>query len=389
MPSFQRVLRVACQLLALSLLCPVAILAGEAVRKYQPLDWEWKKAEIAELKELAQQVKTDPADGSLTLETANWRIRTWHTPLFTAQAGKYMELFSEVFFKAFILKGERGFQGFKPELRIHPSRDSYLATGAAQWSAGVNMARWTVSGGKVTPEITLHTCFPYQKGENGKEGSKGKKGGGKGAAEPVFGSKVPLGTIQHEATHCLLQCIYGPMVIPMWLNEGAASYYEGWPLRQRISEEGESPKDVEARNKRRSHSPGPRELSAQFRQRKDAPIPTLEELTSANGPAEFYCDNGGPRTRLNYNLAESFIDFLMNSRNRRPLMLAILERVKEQQGRAEPGKPFVTEAEIAEHEKDWLEFLQARWGVKLPAAPLKERLRALKEKERAGKGGNP
>lgn len=387
MRDFERFLGGAGRLLALFVLCASALAAGESARKYQPLDWEWKKAEIAELKELAKQVKTE-TDGSFTLETANWRVRTWHTPLFTAQAGKYMEIFSEVFFKAFILKGERGFTGFKPELCIHASRESYLATGAAPWSAGVSMTRWTAAGDKITPEITLHACFPYQKEESNKDGGKGKKGG-KGAAEPVFGTKVPLGTIQHEATHCLLQCVYGPMEIPMWLNEGAASYYEGWPLRQKISEEGESAKDVEARNKRRGHSPGPRELRAQLRQRKDAPIPTLAELTSANAQAEFYCDNGGPRTRLNYNLAESFIDFLMNSRNRRPLMLAILERVREQKGRAGPGKPFVTEAEIAEHEKDWLQFLETRWGAKFPPAQLKERLRALKEKEGAGKGGNP
>ena len=361
------------RVLAIWLVWSLAGVAAETARKYQPLDWEWKKSEISELKELAKKVQTEP-DGSLTLETANWRVRTWHTPLFTAQAGKYMEIFSEIFFKAFVLKGERGFKDFKPELQIHPSRESYLAVGKIPaWTAGVNVASWTRSGDKVTPEITLHTYFAYQKG-------------GKNAKEPVFGTKVPLGTIQHEATHCLLQCIFGPMILPMWLNEGAASYYEGWPLRQKISADGESPKDVEARNKRRSHSPGPRELSAQIKQNVGSGIPTLRALTGANTQAEFYCDNGGPRTRLNYNLAESFIDFLMNSRNRRPLMLAILERVRDQRGAAEP--PFVTDAEIREYEKDWLQFLESRWGVKFPPAQLKERLRVLKE-ERAEKGGNP
>lgn len=334
--------------------------------RYRPLNWEWNKAEIKELKELVKNVKNE-ADGSLTLETENWRIRTWHTPLFTAQAGKYMEIFSETFFKAFMLKGERGFKDFKPELRVYKSRGDYLTqSGAPEWSAGLCKSSWRCQGGKCVPDINLHTYYNYSPSAKGK-----------GKLEPVFGTQIPLGTIQHEGTHCLLQCIYGPIMIPMWLNEGAASYYEAWLLRAKISESGEEKSDIAARVKRRSFTTGPRSMQGYYAGKK-LELPTLDKLLSANTHDLFYCDNGGPQTKLNYDLSESFIDFLMSSRKRRPFMMTVLERVRDQKGVMTADKPFVTDEEMLEYEKDWLEFLYQQWGVPFSKERALERAKELK-----------
>lgn len=354
-------------LLILIGVCALPLGAAETSRtRGKPLNWEWKIEEIKELKGLLKKV-TKNDDGSFSLETDNWRVHTWHTPLFTAQAGKYMELFTAVFNKAFMLKGDRGFKDFKPELSVYANRKMYLEkSNGDEWSLGLCVSQWDSTG---AVQITLHTYYEHNSKKDGKE--------------PVFGTKVPLNTIQHEGTHCLLQCVYGPMKIPYWLNEGAATYYEAWPLRAKISDDGESKEDIKARATRRTFSSRPWEMREYFNQNKKSDLPHLDKLVTANSREEFYCDNGGKLTLLNYDMASSFIDFLMSSRKRRPFMLSLLERIRERRGECSPANPWINDAELQEYEEQWLRFVIGNWGVKFDMNKIKERARELRARGKA------
>lgn len=331
----------------------------------RPLEWQWKADEARELKKMAATAIAEP-EGSFYLETPHWRVRTWHTPLFTAQAALYMEKFFAVFSKAFLLKRGPAYPDYKPLFCVHASRDDYLkASKGPEWSAGVCLPGTNPDG---SPNISLHVYYAPPAGD--------------GRKEAVFNASVPLSVIQHEGTHCLLHRLFGARPLPYWLDEGAANYYGAWCLRWRQSESGETWNDSVHRADRMLFSLWPPFLRSYYQNHPEAPLPRLRELSAANSMKEFYVDGGGELTRLNYALAESFIDFLMTSKKRRPFFLQILERVRAlPEDQRESPAPLVTDEEARAHEEQWLLFLINHWGVKFADAPIKARAAELRRKK--------
>lgn len=333
-------------------------------QKIIPLDWKWKSSEIRDMKKDMENVKTN-GDGSFEYEGPTWTVRTFHTPRFTIQVSRYMEMFTEIFNMAFDFQKESNLKDYKPLMTVYPSDAAYQEATSIKGSCGVFMYRYQTQGDKViSADLQLATF--YQSNEK----------------EPSFDKEAPLDTIQHEATHCLLQKIFGTVNIPNWLTEGAATYYESWDIRKKISDNDSSPKNVKVRNDRRTHSWRPR--SAQYyTKRRSGELPRLDYLTSLNTLKLWNCDNMGETTGYHYCLAESFMDYLMNSKKRRPFLYAMMQRLHDGQ------LPVITPEEQLEHEKAWLMFLEEKWGVafdpnrvKLRVDELKKRVEESKEKEK-------
>jgi hypothetical protein len=343
---------------------------GQRVSK--PLDWRWTSSEKLELKKNLKRVVKNP-DGSFSLETDSWRVTTWHTPFFTAQAGEYMDKFAIVFRRAFVLKSSPTFGDYKPEMRIYNSRAAYLKRSkASEWSRGICQSSWKKVGGEITPTIILHTYYNF----------KPAKG-----AEPDFDQDAPLGTIQHEGTHALLHLLFGTAHIPTWLNEGTASYYGAWGLRNVVTLAGTGAGDLKARKNRVDYSGRPTSIKKFYTDHPEAELPRLRDLFAADGE-KFYVDdddddnNDGELRGLNYALSESFIDYLMTAKQRRQFFEDILQRIRDSE------TPVVREDEILIYEAGWLNFLRQHWDIKFTDAAVKKRalinyreLKTLQKKE--------
>lgn len=327
-----------------------------------PLDWDWKSAETAALKTMVKEVKTN-ADGSFEYDGPSWVVQTYHSPRFTVQVSQYMEMFTDIFMVAFQFQKESDLKDFKPRMIVFASESAYQALVQVPGSAGVFMPMFRTektSGKLVDAKLTLATYY-----------SSVEK-------EPSFDKKAPLGVIQHEATHCLLQKIYGSQRIPVWLNEGTATYYESWNIRLKISEDDTSSANVKARDDRRKHSWRPMAMQY-FTKRKNGELPRLDYLTSLTTGKEWNVDGMGDETSYNYCIAESFMDYLMNSKNRRPFLYAIMQRLHDGE------KVIITPEEQLQHEKDWLQFLNEKWGVAFDKIRIQQRVEELKKRAAASK----
>ncbi|MDR0868692.1 MAG: hypothetical protein LBP75_09535 [Planctomycetota bacterium] len=331
-----------------------SVFANHPTNQAAAVEWQWTAAEEKFIRQkLLPQVTTN-RDGSFSLESAHWRVTAYLTPLFTAQAAAYLDFFADVFHRAFPFKDTAKWRDYKPEALIYKSRADYLRhSGGEEWSAGI--CRHALdSDGK--PQITLFAYYEPSERES-----------------LAFDDRAPLSTIQHEATHALLFRLLGTAPIPLWLNEGAATYYGHWQPRQKITKRGNQPVDVAARLSRADKSAAPERLREFYRARPDAPLPSLSRLVAGDTDQEFYAGGGGEATRLNYLLAESFIDFLMRSQKRRPLLQAIVERV---QARKKP----LTATELRRCEAQWLVFLKDKWDVPLAEKRLRRQLKNLQSR---------
>lgn len=346
----------------LFLLVPVLAGVSASAGERKELDWRWKPAEVKEMRAEIDNVTQDE-DGAYVHEGENWIVKTYLTPRFTVQCSKYMEMFSEIFLKAFLFKQEFDFKDVKPTLIIFKSQSAYTKFSGIEGSAGVFMLRWKKQGNEHIPELTLAAYYE----------SKTK--------EPSFDKDAPLGVIQHEATHCLLRRIFGRRNIPVWLNEGAATYYEAWDIRLRISDDDGSRGNITARKKRREYSWRPR-VMAWYTEKKGGELPSLDYLTSLGDSVKWNIDNMGDQTGYHYCISESFTDYLMNSRNRRPFLFTMMERIYNDE------HPVITPEEQLEHEKDWLMFLESHWGVKFDPKKIAARVEELRKRVRESKSAS-
>lgn len=297
-------------------------------------------------------------DGSFEYEGENWIIKTYHTPRFTVQVSKYIEMFTDIFNKAFVLKRDFEFKDVKPLFIVYPDESSYLKSGAILGSAGQFFSNWEGSSDNLKVTLVLKTYYKTRK------------------KEPTFDDKAPLSIIQHEATHCLLQRIYGTKEIPNWLNEGAATYYEAWNIRLKISDSGNSKKDVAARKDRITHSWRVKRLEHYIKENNNE-LPRMDYLVSLVNYDDWNVDNMGPITGYHYMISESFFDFLMHRKSLRKFMLTLLERTLDGE------EKIITDAELLEYEKEWLKFLEKFWGCKFSKSKIKARVQELSERKKA------
>ncbi len=330
-----------------------------------PLDWDWKASEITALKDMLKDVKTKE-DGSFEYEGPTWIIRTFHTPRFTVQVSQYMEMFSDIFSVAFQFQKESELKDIKPILTVYPNESAYQRVVELRGSAGVfYVPPYKISPSKQLIDFKLMLATYYVSVEK----------------EPSFDKKAPLGIIQHEATHCLLQKVFGPKKIPDWLTEGAATYYESWDIRKKVSDDDAATSNVKIRNDRRTHSWRPQAMQY-LTKKKNGELPRLDYVTSLDTYDKWNCDNMGEQTSYHYCLAESFMDYLMNSKNRRPFLYAIMQRLHD------GVTPIVTPEEQLEHERAWLMFLEEKWGVKFDKNRIQQRVEELKKRVDENKNGN-
>ncbi|MCX7935148.1 MAG: hypothetical protein N3A66_07815, partial [Planctomycetota bacterium] len=263
------------------------------------LAWEWSEAERAKIESLMPKVKAD-GKGFWVYEQEAYSARTNLSARFTAEAALYASYFVETFPKIFPLP-PHGNMLTKLAVTIYKTRSQYLAaTEAPEWSAGLHRVDFDKPGWPVLNIFAFVFAEPTD-------------------TEADFCRHLNHMVLQHEATHAMLQKFAGrAYAIPVFVNEGCASYFEAWDLR--------APKMTEAARSQRSFRSS--HLGALVVKLRSEPNfrPSLAAYLKID-----HARWGRGEVSLNYALAESFVDFLLADRQRREIFKRMIERVYKRQ----------------------------------------------------------
>lgn len=279
--------------------------------------WVWTIQDRDQIKKILPEVKEEK--GVWSVETEHWIAASEVDAQFTAELAHFLETFQEVFPEIFAVEGEIK-PPFKPRAIVYANAGRYTSAGGIPGSGGV--FRWGYQGDKITVfEFSSFIGHPEQRRFH----------------------KFHTTTLLHEVTHLLLQAMVGMRRVPVWFNEGLATYFECWEITK---------SEKLNRKNRYLHSNSWQTLKNYVRdvKRKKGELRPLKELTELTYET-WNADNMGPKTSLNYALSESFLDYLLTDRKGRKL-------VKEMYARFLEDQPMLTDEEIEKHERYWHKHIQ-------------------------------
>lgn len=160
---------------------------------------------------LVKQVRQDQ-DGWI-LETSRIRVVSEVDAQFTAEATRYMELFFDAMGRTAgigqrLAKGVKG----KPILKIYATEKRFQENTRSDGRGLFVARRWS---DKTITDTILHTYIdtPEQRSFN----------------------RFPIPVLQHEGTHLLVCRTFGASPVPDWFDEGLATVFESWDLRQKVA----------------------------------------------------------------------------------------------------------------------------------------------------------
>lgn len=316
-----------CRLFLLSALLFAAALPaaarGEEVKNY---DWVWTDLELKKIEKLEKKIKEK--DGFFEYEEEGFIVRSDISARFAAELSLYMESFVEAFPEVFPCP-PRGTVLVKLTVTIYKEKSSYLASAPdiPQWSGGVFYPDWSKPGWPVWNVKS----YPWND-ENKEEFARFHR--------PV---------LQHEGAHAMFQKFTGRRPIPVFFNEGVATYFEWWNLREDMKT------NRELRDKRTYRW---RTLREKYSAEPDFK-PVLKDYLDM--PHEKWGMGGNEQITLNYALAESFMSFLLSSTKGR-------KDFKDMIGELYAGHALLEkDSDYRKLEKEWHKYINE---TLLPLAPL-------------------
>lgn len=309
------------------------LLAGEGGYERR---WVWTPKELTKIKKIEKEVTEvtveETGEKGYRYETPYWIVISEIDPHFTAECAEFMDrlalLFLEIFDPSLFCP-----ETPKPTVLVCKNEENYRKIRGIPGSRGV--FTWAFDGEK----FRVFHLYTYMEPRRTLTFSE--------AYHPV---------LLHEGTHALLQRLVGIKTLPVWLNEGFATFYEYWDLRSKGSPIGNTAADKEARRQQRVISPTEDRLKEILFARRGVYVP-LRYILNLNTMEEWNVDGMGPRTAAHYALAESFSTYLMSTKETRKMLETFIKRVREE------TLPIVTDEEIKKLEKGYYKYLANEWGV--------------------------
>lgn len=270
----------------------------------QSSTWIWSKKE---LKEIAALEKSATVDGAWhVVETDLWLVRTEIDSRFSAELARFMDRFDEAF--AELITGLHDGRKIpkKPTVVIYANKATY----EAEFPGGSRgYFRWR-HGSEQFEEFHVYSFIERPEEREFK----------------FFYTPILI----HEGTHLLLRTYLGKGHAPLWFDEGMATYFQFWNLKQ-------SGKQNLASRYSRSFYRDPL---------KSAYLEGPPTLAGLFGVQKWNPDNMGPKAKRNYALAESMVDFMLSSRGGRKIFKRTFERIR-------TGESLFSEKELAKIEPGW------------------------------------
>ncbi len=305
------------------------------------VEWEWTKREIRKIDRIEK--KLEKKGSYWVWEEEGYIVRSNISQRFTAELCFYMDYFMDVFDDAFPMpKGSK--INTKLHVYVHRTRMQYMAaSGAPSWSGGVHIPRMYGSG---WPTLEVHT-FPW---------NEDKKG------EIDFCADFNRSTLQHEGMHAIISMRAGRIEVPVFVNEGCATYFETWDLRVKRP----TKKERQERFLRGFHM---LEVVRKYEKEPDFK-PSLAECMAWDHAT--WGAGSGSEIGLRYGLAETFVDFLLTERRWRKQFKEMMERIFYRRTALEDDEIEKLEPMWHEHIEELVESLKD----KLPEPPAEETIMA-------------
>lgn len=273
---------------------------------------EWNKKSLQEIYKRSKQVTKE--EDWYKLESKNYFVETQVDEEFTAALSLYMDfiyLHLTKIFK-FPLKNKT-----KPKVMIAKDQATYrqLIQSEKDESRGYFKWRYT-DGGKFWPEFTLYSYieFPHERDFQ----------------------YFYLPILNHEGAHQIVQMQSFTTSVSPFINEGLATFIQYWQFQSKSNKE---------RNSRSEQIPYAKKALA------EGTLPTLQELLAIKGV--WSIDNYGPKTRVRYGAAESFVAFLLESDVGRKYLGKVYQAAIEGEDLEKKMAKF-----IAKLDKAWRDYLK-------------------------------
>ena len=273
--------------------------------------WTWTKSEKARIDRAAKTLKPD-ADGFFLIRRDQGdfkrrplEVRSSVSARFTASVDEYFRLFLKRFpdvfpndcefrnvytIRLFVYRDQAEYRKGVP---AHFAKQQSVIRPPPEWSAGIHVANFGARGGS---ELAIFTFADIPAGTEG---------------EPDFDKHFNRGVLQHEGTHAMLSALAGRRNIPVFFNEGCATYFEVWDLRVGAPTKAEIAERVRRGHHLRAVADRLRK-DPKFAPNLDASLMTTREEWDVGDVA------------LRYGLAEAFADFMLNHPGRRKLFREIV-----------------------------------------------------------------
>ncbi|MCA8958912.1 MAG: hypothetical protein KDC38_00300 [Planctomycetes bacterium] len=277
--------------------------------------WIWDKRDAKEIAKLEKAVTEE--SGRFHLESESWIIDTEVDARFTAELALFMDRFRTAFDG--LLEGlHDGSQvEGKPRIYIWDTKEEYER---AEPGGSRGYFRYTYDA-QHKMRLTLYSFVD-------------------GAEERQFKFfYYPI--LIHEGAHCLLKSYVGEARLPMWFDEGVATYFQFWDLR------ASGRQNLKSRHQRSFFRDLMKETYL------EAP-PSLAEL---RGVHVWNPDNMGPIANRHYAFAESFTDLLLSSKEGRKVFKTMFQRIL-------TNEPPLPDDELATLETAWHAHIRSRLGLK-------------------------
>ena len=259
----------------LALVTPVGSLSAPNADGYV----RWSKRDRSKIRKFRRRVQAQ--DGVYKVRSRYYDVVTEVDEDFTAQTARYMDKLYLTFLKLF--KFPIVVQ-VRPTVLIFKDQEAYQKRlGRDTQSRGCFWPRWTRDG---QPEFTLYSYikFPYER---------------------QF-SQFYVPVLNHEGTHQIVQMQAGRNYVPIFLNEGLATYFQFTKLHE---------------NDRKKRDARSGFLAITARAYRAKTLPSLNSLINISGPWDV--DDFGPKTTLRYGCAESFVAFLITDKNGRKYLTKV------------------------------------------------------------------
>lgn len=256
--------------------------------------WEWSDDDHEAIARLESRVAVRPSRGKprLTVESKHWRVSTEVDARFTAELAHYMDLFHERFTA---LVKARVLVKLKPRVLVFKGPRAYAEIGGR--GGGVFRARRDRDGR--WSEFHLYTYVAHPRERH----------------FPRFNQAM----LHHEGCHAILRRYLGHRP-PPWFDEGLATVFQAWKLRETVKE-----------NRERIPQ---RSLAASLLKLRAARAPLRPDLATLLGlPSEAWSPSD-PKSSLRYARAESLVRLLLFDDRARSYLPRIFSRIRRQ---VEPG----------------------------------------------------
>ncbi len=310
--------------------------------------WAWEEDELKKIASTEKKLKKDEK-GYWTREKGEYIVKTNISPRFTAELCLYMDFFFKAFPKIFVVPAA-GDMKVRLRVFIHRTRAQYLrASGAPPWSGGVHKA----SFGGGWPILEVH-AFPWREPKD---------------REIDFCKDFNRGVLQHEGAHAMFRKYSGRNRIPVFFNEGCATYFEAWNLRVTTP----TKKERQERFLRGFHL---RALQAKCRQNPDYK-PDLQQCLNFDSASW-----GTGEISLHYALAESFADFLLSTKKGRKTFREMVEATYKRVSRKIAVKQLLEPKQVKKLEPAWHEHIK-KLMAELPEGRARGQAPSLSEEELA------